>query len=685
MRLHQISMTNFKQYYGKQSIEFAGSDEKDFENVTVIFGENGRGKTTLYRSILFGFYGDLSLEQDDYENNKNSTIYLANTKALEEASRENKGIEVKVNISFFHEHEYYELERYFQAIKDKNGFIYEDSPSVKLTIIKKNGNANNLNENEEEDIKEIINNILDERVKNYFLFDGERIESLTKASKKQRENIQLGIKNLLKIDDLFLLKEAFEENKKTVTKDLKKISTGDMLKNIKDRENIAMRIDEAKENKQQLQEEIATASKEKEDVDATLKDLDSQKPTLDKIIETEERLEKLNSALDDYQEELVNITPTISVLLAKDLIGELIVDLEDNKIKEDIPEDLKNALIETLLNEFICICGREIKIDSKEYENLIEWKKSSEGQTTERNVMKFFGDLRSTIEHIRHHENTISILLKNVSDLEEQIDINTYELERYKKQVEEVPEDKQKLDIQYRDKLSEKIGKLKEESKFIEERITELNDEEKRLIKKYKSLSVEDELQKQLKEKEKLIEKSSQALIAIINNFIVEVKNELEERANNIFKNLIDISGSKNLKKIVVNDDYTLDVLDWNGRPFLANISAGQRQIISLSFITALAEVAGGESMLEIPLFMDTPFGRLSPEHRYNLVKYIPEITPQWILLVTGSEFRKEEEAKFLKQTGKWDKFYVLESKSEAETKIKEMLAEEFFALKTEV
>ena len=47
-----------------------------------------------------------------------------------------------------------------------------------------------------------INDVLDYRVREYFLFDGEKIERLTRASLEQRKEVSAGIRNLLNIDDL---------------------------------------------------------------------------------------------------------------------------------------------------------------------------------------------------------------------------------------------------------------------------------------------------------------------------------------------------------------------------------------------------------------------------------------------------------------------------------------------------
>ena len=35
---------------------------------------------------------------------------------------------------------------------------------------------------------------------------------------------------------------------------------------------------------------------------------------------------------------------------------------------------------------------------------------------------------------------------------------------------------------------------------------------------------------------------------------------------------------------------------------------------------------------------MDTPFGRLSTEHRINITKYLPDLCDQLVLLVTDEE-----------------------------------------------
>ncbi len=93
---------------------------------------------------------------------------------------------------------------------------------------------------------------------------------------------------------------------------------------------------------------------------------------------------------------------------------------------------------------------------------------------------------------------------------------------------------------------------------------------------------------------------------------------------------------------------------------------------MSIAFIAALAGAAAGTDVLEMPLFMDTPFGRLSQEHRKNLIENVPKWCTQWILLATDTEFGRFE-AKILRNTKRWSKLYILKGMGPGSTKIESL------------
>ena len=79
-------------------------------------------------------------------------------------------------------------------------------------------------------------------------------------------------------------------------------------------------------------------------------------------------------------------------------------------------------------------------------------------------------------------------------------------------------------------------------------------------------------------------------------------------------------------------------------------ISAGEREVLSLAFIAALAKVAVKEKLPDMPtdrfpIVMDAPFTKLSDEPKENITETIPDIANQLILFVTNQELRYDERA----------------------------------------
>lgn len=101
-------------------------------------------------------------------------------------------------------------------------------------------------------------------------------------------------------------------------------------------------------------------------------------------------------------------------------------------------------------------------------------------------------------------------------------------------------------------------------------------------------------------------------------------------------------------KEVKINQDFEMEILDSNNINRLQDLSMGQGQIFTLSFILSLAKIASkGRNEINFPLFMDTPFGRLSGKNRDNLIKNIPNLVNQWILLLTDTELTSVEQHSF--------------------------------------
>lgn len=123
-------------------------------------------------------------------------------------------------------------------------------------------------------------------------------------------------------------------------------------------------------------------------------------------------------------------------------------------------------------------------------------------------------------------------------------------------------------------------------------------------------------------------------------------------------KQIADKETLQAISRIEISDKFILDVLSPSNINILPQISSGQRQVVSISYICSLMQVAIG---LEMPLLMDTPFGRLSGAPRDACLQRLPNLLTQWILLTTDTEFTIDE-ANALKKSGAWHKIYEIES-----------------------
>ena len=62
MKLTNIEINNFRQYYNSVNIDLTTNSD---QNIIVIGGRNGYGKTNLLLSIVWCFYGDKISQIDD--------------------------------------------------------------------------------------------------------------------------------------------------------------------------------------------------------------------------------------------------------------------------------------------------------------------------------------------------------------------------------------------------------------------------------------------------------------------------------------------------------------------------------------------------------------------------------------------------------------------------------------------
>ena len=664
MILNKMTLTNFRQFRGSQEIEFAKGETG---NVTVIFGENGRGKTSIYRALLFCLYGEKQLSQDAQVNDRE--LYLVNYPEMEARAGDKKPVEARVYLEFAHAGLTYQIERSILGMLD-NGEVVQEDKGVRL--VKQEAGGNTTTTRDPIEIADVVGHILDYGLREYFLFDGEKIERLTRASSEQRREISTGVRKLLDIDTLETAIQATIRLRRHLDSESEIRATGELARVIKMlRENDERSIE--LENKiAAIDEELQHAAQEKKQIDAELDKIREIRDLLTERTNLEKKEQDLEAQADDLLNDMKNRTGKTALLLVRKAADKVFRNVDKRKQKHEIPSEIRRDLIDRLISDEQCICGTHIKPGTEEHRSILLWR----NRTTDILIEDSMLNLWRYLSGVRSHYEDISVatetVLQKYALVKNELQLTLRKLEGLREKIGSSERaDAANLE-NHRQQIEHKIIKLEQDQTQAQEELKVLQEEREQLQLQRKEIEKEQGIRDEMSKRADLAAATIEALKSIHEEFTGETRDLIGTRATQYFRKLLDDEGKQTLRDIVVDSDYSIQVYDRWQKPFLANISAGQRQIMSIAFIAALAGIAAGSDVFEMPLFMDTPFGRLSREHRRNLLENVPAWCTQWVLLATDTEFGRFE-AKILRNTKQWTKFYILRGAGAGSTKIEVM------------
>ncbi|NLO72352.1 MAG: AAA family ATPase, partial [Porphyromonadaceae bacterium] len=249
MKLQFIRINNFKQFFGDHVAHFSMLEDK---NVTIFHGKNGAGKTSLFSSITWCLYGEGEDSMGD----------LLNRQVLSEMI-EGEEQPVVVTLCFRHDNEEYLAERvkYFTKVdgKPKSG-----KNNFSLNKIDASG-QNKPQPNPEGK----MNDILPNKVREYFFFDGEKMDELTKSGNKK---IEEAIRNIMRLHILDNTEKHLREVYKEYRSEVQKQGSLNTAELIREQEELEAGIERFKEQIKEKQSEIHLAEKHIQDIEHTLED-----------------------------------------------------------------------------------------------------------------------------------------------------------------------------------------------------------------------------------------------------------------------------------------------------------------------------------------------------------------------------------------------------------------------------
>lgn len=627
-----ISMTicNFGPYAGEQTINFGNG-----EGVTVIWGDNGHGKTTLLNLFRYALFGRFQYRHETVSD----ILKLVNNEGKKDGE-----YGFKVILRMEHDGKNYELTRQY-SVRPGIKIPSRNDDYVQDFFLKVNGTFSQNKDHE-------LAMIMPEDVSRFFLFDGELLqeyEELVKDETSVGDKIKKSIETILGVpilinaaqDSLFVLEEYRKEQTKAAQansqteKYAAQIETENAKKEEQTKElnRLCALLEEENNHKAKLEEE----GKQNE----YLKSLITRTEFIEKEIKENE------IARDNRLKSITDSTKDVWKYLIKKQISKILVqvntDLGELQKKSDAHKSATQLMtyIQHIIETNHCECCDQ---DVDDYHVSALRKRLTEGtieftglSTLETSHMEELHVRKNQLEklqeskdiqELKFNEDELATILVKIDDSKRQLKDLRDEISRYgnfQDLTNATRENTTNLA-----KCYSKIENYKEGIEATKEKIREAENALSMLDEKVRNAGTSDSDLNLAIKRVQVCTSLQQLFNDGIAAYRDKLKTDVERDATELF---CKISSDKDYTALKINDNYGLSIQHRSGEiiPFR---SAGFEHIVALSLIGALHKNAP----LSGPIIMDSPFGRLDPTHKKNIIKALPLMADQIILLAYTDE-----------------------------------------------
>ena len=644
MLIKKIVLTNFRQFYGDQTIHFSTNEDK---NVTLIHAENGVGKTALLNAILWCFFNTFTPNFKDPRS-------LINNAAKAEGLQN-----YKVEIEFEEEGTNYSVQRAYGPVT---------GDTFRVFIIE----AGDFKDVPNPDI--FINSVIPKDMANYFFFQGEGIGSFTSkhGGKQIKEAIQkiLGFtvaKNAL--EDVQKIKKEYSKSLQRADKD------GEISKIQRDIDRLEADLQEDNKRLEEKNESVERYTSEIRRIDTQLASSNSEfiKAKHKERAQAERDLKDAHNNLSKFENNRVNLIKKYATnVFAHEISFEVLDFIDEDEFKSTIPSPYNENLVYKILEETQCICGADISVGSEAYNRIQELLKSAADPQQESRVSKAQAELRSIKKISSQAKEDFEFNLKgidssrdNVSKFEERLKNISIEIQGAK-DIGDIQE-LEKLRNQFQMRLGDDnrgIGNLERKVKEC----TSLLETKRGEISRLKSSSSEVNKYREL---EDIAQKVQLTIENTLSSTQKNVELKIMEKVNSFLGQFV----RQDYRAKMDKNSFDIRLFDRNDIQVAE--SDGQGLLLSLTFISSLIELArerknaSGEILTPgaiAPFIIDAPFGVLDNKYKGNVAKSIPKSVGQVVFFLSSSHWQGTVEDNIRDKVG-MEYNLVLEVEADRDTK----------------
>ncbi len=604
-----LRLKNFGIFYGDQSLTLE-------RGLYVIHGQNGRGKTTLLNAVRWALYGHYA----DRQGRQVPPEVTLNRQARREGTKE-----FSVEMTLDDDGNMYLLRR--TQVTSAAG-----SPSSDL-YMERTGTSLSAGER-----KRAVSQLLGEDVSRFFLFDGEQLQNY---------------ESLLFEDDTSVIKQSIEQILGLPVLDNALLDLGAVKTELNNRLSRQARQDQKLEvvahRALQLEAEIASKSadvaqlhQQYAEQQNVISRCDDYLQRYESSLEQLKNLEALDAKVVDFQRE----RQTLRVEMADHLrhawrdvlaaaVAPKVLEMQAVLHRSEDARTIQAARrqIERSLGDGRCVtCDRPLDSEHEAHmaETLLRLTEPDREQLQPDPNMVYRLTLLSGVLNTGNTDAVIR-LDGQAAELDSEEIVVKQQSGRLREALQNLPENEVNKRTRERDAAQQRVGRLQsalEEADLVIKEIQERLDRAQEELRKANQVAggPKAELARAIEMAEAL----RRVFQTAKGTYRDELRLAVEASATDVFAQL---TTEPNFARLQINDNYGLEIVDPAGE-VITGRSAGQEQVVALALIAALNRNA----MRRGPVMMDTPFGRLDPQHRANILRFLSHIAEQVFLLVHGGE-----------------------------------------------
>lgn len=660
MILERLVLENFRQFKGRQELVISDLRER---NVTVIHAENGFGKTTLLKALLWGFYGRDGLMGNDGNPDDFEHPDLIIHEGLALRAKDTLALAATVQITFKHDADRYILTRQLTLAQQK---LNPKQTTLSLEVMR-NGQTFSQDRPQQR-----IQAIIPDGISRFLFFNGERINYL--AMERNSSQVTDAIHQMLGLELLKItIDDLRHQNVRGKLRTEQKETTSEEKREL---------IEQLSIMEEQVKELISQQDQTLRNLKAIAADFSSVdgKLAANRVAhELQNKRTHLTRERDEFAGKREEITKRLSKLISDDgytLLTSKLINrgreiIAQMRSEGKIPARVLNSFLQELLEQSKCICKRSLGEGTPEraaVEALMHFAGDQDFNNAVGALDNAIGIIEGVSGQVQEQLNQLKMerleLSRDIRERDEQIEEIHQALGGKKdEEVQNLEEKRKSLQLD-RDAQNAALGRIGGQIddataaiETMETQIRHIEDKEEAAARAQRRVDAVEDCAGIL---DKILKAETEDLRPLLN---AEIDTHFRKIMTKDYWAELSENFTLRIRKRVAGGDGGLDPVEID-----AALSTGERTVTSLVFIASLVSLAKRRSEIPtilrdlagsaFPIAIDSPFGSLSI-FREGVAKYIPELAPQVILFVSPKQYDGEVEA-VLSASGRIGKRYYL-------------------------